>query len=53
MTCLTTAGRIFSAGAAEWSETIQEALEPDTIDVDIRRGAETNQRILTIRGPGW
>ena len=39
--------------AVEWSETIQEALEPDTIYVDIRRGAETNQRILTIRGPGW
>lgn len=57
MTCLTSAGRIFSAGAAsarwKWSETIQEALEPDTIYVDIRRGAETNQRILTIRGPGW
>lgn len=31
--------------AVEWSETIQEALEPDTIYVDIRRGAETNQRI--------
>ena len=39
--------------AVEWSENVQEALEPDTIYVDIRRGAETNQRILTIRGPGW
>ena len=38
--------------AVEWSETVQEALDADTIYVDIRRGAEDNQRVLTIRGPG-
>lgn len=37
----------------EWSETVQEALDADTIYVDIRRGAEDNQRVLTIRGPGF
>ena len=39
--------------AVEWSETVQEALDADTIYVDIRRGAEDNQRELTIRGPGF
>lgn len=39
--------------AVEWSENIQEALEPDTIYVDIRRGVGENQRLLTIRGPGF
>lgn len=39
--------------AVEWSETVQEALDADTIYVDIRRGAEGNQRVLTIRGPGF
>ena len=38
--------------AVEWSETIQDALDPDTIYVDIRRGAEDNQRLLTLHGPG-
>ena len=38
--------------AVEWSETVRDALEPDTIYVDIRRGAEDNQRILTLHGPG-
>ncbi len=38
--------------AVEWSENIQEALEPDTIYVDIRRGETEDQRLLTIRGPG-
>ncbi len=38
--------------AVEWSETVQEALDADTIYVDIRRGAEDNQRVLSIRGPG-
>ena len=45
--------------AVEWSENapealegVQEALDADTIYVDIRRGAEDNQRVLTIRGPG-
>lgn len=39
--------------AVEWSETVQEALDADTIYVDIRRGAEDNQLVLTIRGPGF
>ena len=56
MTSSTSVGRISSAGggvcAVEWSETVQEALDADTIYVDIRRGAEDNQRVLTIRGPG-
>ena len=39
--------------AVEWSETVQEALDADTIYVDIRRGAEDNQRVLPIRGPGF
>lgn len=39
--------------AVEWSETVQEALDADTIYVDIRRGAEDNQRVLTIRGPSF
>ena len=39
--------------AVEWSETVQEALDADTIYVDIRRGAEDNQRVLAIRGPGF
>ena len=39
--------------AVEWSETVQEALDADTIYVDIRRGAGDNQRVLTIRGPGF
>lgn len=39
--------------AVEWSETVQEALDADTIYVDIRRGAEDNLRVLTIRGPGF
>lgn len=38
--------------AVEWSENIQEALEPDTIYVDIRRGEAEDQRLLSIRGPG-
>ena len=38
--------------AVEWSETVRDALEPDTIYVDIRRGAGDNQRILTLHGPG-
>ena len=55
MTSSTSVGRISSAEAAsvEWSETVQEALDADTIYVDIRRGAEDNQRVLTIRGPGF
>ena len=36
--------------AVEWSENIQDALEPDTIYIDIRRGPREDQRIITIRG---
>ena len=36
--------------AVEWSENIAEALEEDTIRVDIRRGAHDEQRIITITG---
>lgn len=39
--------------AVEWSENIRDALEPDTVYVDIRRGETENQRVLTIRGPGF
>ena len=34
----------------EWSENIAEALEDGCIRVDIRRGAEEDQRILSITG---
>lgn len=36
--------------AVEWSENIRDALEPDTIYIDIRRGAQDDQRVITIRG---
>ena len=36
--------------AVEWSEIIADALESDTIRVDIRRGAHDEQRIITITG---
>ena len=36
--------------AVEWSENIADALEEDTIRVDIRRGAHDEQRIITITG---
>ncbi len=36
--------------AVEWSENIAEALEDGCIRVDIRRGAEEDQRILSITG---
>lgn len=39
--------------AVEWSENIRDALEPDTIYVDIRRGEGEDQRVLTICGPGF
>ena len=39
--------------AVEWSENIRDALEPATIYVDMRRGETENQRVLTIRGPGF
>ena len=38
--------------AVEWSENVEDALEKDTIHVDIRRGEHDNQRCITItNGP--
>ena len=34
--------------AVEWSENVSDALEPDTIRVDIRRGETENQRVITL-----
>jgi tRNA threonylcarbamoyladenosine biosynthesis protein TsaE len=36
--------------AVEWSENITDALEGDTIWVDIRRGQTDQQRIITVKG---
>ena len=36
--------------AVEWSETIQEVLEPETIYVDLRRGESQESRVITIEG---
>ena len=36
--------------AVEWSENVDEALEEDTIRIDIRRGEEDHQRSITING---
>ena len=36
--------------AVEWSEKVSEALEPGAIRVDIRRGEDDDQRIITIGG---
>ena len=38
--------------AVEWSENIEEALEPGAVRVDIRRGASDTQRVITIEGRG-
>ena len=38
--------------AVEWSENIADALEEDTIRVDIRRGEHDGQRVITITGGG-
>ena len=38
--------------AVEWSENIADALEEDTIRVDIRRGEHDSQRVITITGGG-
>ena len=34
----------------EWSEIVDDALEPDCIRVDIRRGERAQQRQITIEG---
>ena len=36
--------------AVEWSENVDEALDGDTIRVDISRGQDENTRIITIEG---
>ncbi|MCF0123993.1 MAG: tRNA (adenosine(37)-N6)-threonylcarbamoyltransferase complex ATPase subunit type 1 TsaE [Ruminiclostridium sp.] len=36
--------------AVEWSENIRDALEPDTVYIDIRRGPGEDQRIISIKG---
>ena len=36
--------------AVEWSERAEEALEEEPIFVCIERGAEENQRVITIKG---
>lgn len=36
--------------AVEWSENIDDALEGDTIRVDIRRGENDSQRVIEIEG---
>ena len=38
--------------AGEWSENIRDALDEDTLWVDIRRGVTDGQRIITLHGPG-
>lgn len=38
--------------AVEWSENVADALEEDTIFIDIRRGEEPNGRVITIREGG-
>ena len=36
--------------AVEWSEIVDDALEPGTIRVDIRRGADDSQRVIAVTG---
>ena len=36
--------------AVEWSENVSDALEPGAIRVDIRRGPEEDDRVITITG---
>ena len=36
--------------AVEWSEIVTDALEPDTVRVDLRRGDAGDQRRITIEG---
>ena len=34
----------------EWSENVAEALEPDAVLIDIRRGDRPEDRIITVKG---
>ena len=36
--------------AVEWSENVAEAIEPDAVRVDIRRGPGDDDRVVTIEG---
>ena len=36
--------------AVEWSENVADALEPDTVFIDIRRGEGPDDRVITIKG---
>ena len=36
--------------AVEWSERMEELLEPGTIRVDLRRGEDENRRVITVEG---
>lgn len=36
--------------AVEWSENVADALEPDTVFIDIRRGTGPEDRVITIEG---
>ena len=58
---LDSAGELFDIGwedylarggvcAVEWSENVSDALEPGAIRVDIRRGPEEDDRVITITG---
>ena len=36
--------------AGEWREKVTDALEPDTVCIDIRRGEAPDSRVITIKG---
>ena len=36
--------------AVEWSENVEEALDGDTVRVDIARGEDDNTRVITMEG---
>ena len=36
--------------AVEWSENVTDALEPDTVFIDIRRGEDPDTRTVTVKG---
>ena len=36
--------------AVGWSENVTDALEPDTVFIDIRRGETPDSRVITIKG---
>lgn len=36
--------------AVEWSENVDDALDDDAIRVDIRRGAQDDQRVISVTG---